>query len=71
MVDVRVQAFISVKKEDREYSLVCSNDSKLGEAYDAWREIGDYLVQRISEANQQLQQSQQAPVAVPEAPKEV
>jgi hypothetical protein len=59
-------AHITVKKGDTQYALVCSNTANLGEAYQAWQEIGQYLVDRI----QQDLASRKPVEAAPEAPKE-
>ncbi len=48
-VEVLAKAFITVKKEDREFSLVCANNANLGEAYAAWQDIGNWLVERIQQ----------------------
>jgi hypothetical protein len=45
--EVIMKAFVTVKKEKGEYALVCSSSSDLGEAYTAWQEIGNWIVDRI------------------------
>ena len=65
--EVLAKAFITVKKEGGDYSLVCSNSANLGEAYSAWQEIGTWLVEKI-----QADLAARKPAeAAPEAPKEV
>ena len=64
--DVNVKAFVTVKKNDNEFSLVCANNANLGEAYSAWQEIGQWLVEKI----QQDLAARKPVEAAPEAPKE-
>lgn len=65
--EVLAKAFITVKKEGGDYSLVCSNSANLGEAYSAWQEIGEWLVDRIKTDIEARKPKE----AAPEAPKEV
>ncbi len=64
--EVIVKAFVTIKKNDNEYSLVCSNNANLGEAYSAWQDIGAWIVDKI----QQDLATRKPQEAVPEASKE-
>lgn len=45
------KAYLNVKKQDKIYSFVCDHNSPLGEVYDAWQEIGQFLIHKINEAH--------------------
>lgn len=52
MVEIISQATIKVEKAGNEYALVCGNNCNVIEAYQAWQEIGDWLLQKIQEGHQ-------------------
>lgn len=47
--DINVKVFVTVKKENAEYSLICNSNANLGEAYSAWQEIGVWIVEKIKQ----------------------
>lgn len=56
---LKTQACIEIKKGERIHRFYCDNDSPLGEAYDALREMMSYVVTRIQEAEKQKEQSKE------------
>ena len=50
------KAVLEVKIGERSYSLELSNDSPLGEAYDAITQMRSYVVERINDENEKSKQ---------------
>lgn len=50
------KAVLEVKIAERTYSLELSNDSPLGEAYDAITQMRSYVINRINDENEKSKQ---------------
>lgn len=62
MIDVKTQAVITVRKDDKVHAYHCPNNSNLGEIYDALNEMRSYIVQKIQEIERSQKPAEQTKV---------
>lgn len=55
MAEIKSLITIIVKKQDKEFVFSCENGSDLGTAYSAYCEMGQWFVEKITEAENQKQ----------------
>lgn len=54
MLDIRNQATLEIKKNERIYKFECACDAPLGEVFDALVVMKNYIVQRIQESEKEI-----------------
>jgi len=50
MADLIINVNLKVRKNDKDYIFSCENGADLGEAYSAYCEIGQWFIEKITEA---------------------